>query len=94
WLQQAMAGLVIGALFILPFLLFSATSGQLADKYDKKRLIRLVKRLEIGIMALAAWGFFSANVPILLGCTFLMGVHSTLFGPVKFAYMPQVLSER
>ncbi|MGE5331084.1 MAG: MFS transporter [Nitrospirota bacterium] len=94
WLQPAMAGLVIGALFILPFLLFSATSGQLADKYDKKRLIRFVKRLEIGIMALAAWGFFSANVPILLGCTFLMGVHSTLFGPVKFAYMPQVLSER
>ena len=94
WLQPAMAGLVIGALFILPFLLFSATSGQLADKYDKKRLIRFVKRLEIGIMALAAWGFFSANVPILLGCTFLMGLHSTLFGPVKFAYMPQVLSER
>jgi MFS family permease len=94
WLQPAMAGLVIGALFILPFLLFSATSGQLADKYDKKRLIRFVKRLEIGIMALAAWGFFSANVPILLGCTFLMGVHSTLFGPVKFAYMPQVLTER
>ena len=51
------AGLVIGALFILPFLLFSATSGQLADKYDKKRLIRFVKRLEVGIMALAAWGF-------------------------------------
>ncbi|MCO5109285.1 MAG: MFS transporter [Burkholderiaceae bacterium] len=94
WLQPAMAGLVIGALFILPFLLFSATSGQLADKYDKKRLIRFVKRLEVGIMALAAWGFFSANVPILLGCTFLMGLHSTLFGPVKFAYMPQVLSER
>jgi 1-acyl-sn-glycerol-3-phosphate acyltransferase len=94
WLQPAMAGLVIGALFILPFLLFSATSGQLADKYDKKVLIRFVKRLEILIMALAAWGFFSANVPILLACTFLMGLHSTLFGPVKFAYLPQHLSER
>jgi len=94
WLQPAMAGLVIGALFILPFLLFSATSGQLADKYDKKVLIRFVKRLEMAIMALAAWGFFSQNVPVLLGCTFLMGLHSTLFGPVKFAYLPQVLNER
>ncbi|MBP7568328.1 MAG: MFS transporter, partial [Burkholderiaceae bacterium] len=94
WLPASQAGLVIGALFILPFLLFSATSGQLADKYDKKALIRFVKRLEILIMALAAWGFFSANVPILLGCTFLMGLHSTLFGPVKFAYLPAHLSER
>ncbi len=94
WLPAAMAGLVIGALFILPFLLFSATSGQLADKYDKKVLIRFVKRLEVAIMALAAWGFFGSRVEVLLACTFLMGVHSTLFGPVKFAYMPQHLNER
>lgn len=94
WLQPSMAGLVIGALFILPFLLFSATSGQLADKYDKRTLIIFVKRLEMLIMALAAWGFFSANVPILLACTFLMGLHSTLFGPVKFAYLPHHLNER
>ena len=89
-----MAGLVIGALFILPFLLFSATSGQLTDKYEKTKIIRFVKNLEIVIMAIAAYGFFQANVPVLLGCTFLMGLHSTLFGPVKFAYMPQVLNER
>ena len=57
WLPPALAGLVIGALFILPFLLFSATSGQLADKYDKRTLIRFVKWLEIAIMALAALGF-------------------------------------
>jgi len=94
WLPPAMAGLVIGALFILPFLLFSATSGQLADKYDKRSLILFVKWLEIAIMALAAWGFFGANVPVLLACTFLMGLHSTLFGPVKFAYLPQNLDER
>ena len=94
WLPPAMAGLVIGALFILPFLLFSATSGQLTDKYDKTTMIRLVKNLEIGIMALAAWAFMAANVPVLLGCVFLMGLHSTLFGPVKFAYLPQVLNER
>ena len=94
WLPPAMAGLVIGALFILPFLLFSATSGQLTDKYDKTVMIRFVKNLEIAIMLLAACGFMMDNVPILLGCTFLMGLHSTLFGPVKFAYLPQVLSER
>ncbi len=94
WMQPAMAGLVIGALFILPFLLFSATSGQLTDKYQKTKMIRFVKNLEIVIMAIAAYGFFTVNVPVLLGCTFLMGLHSTLFGPVKFAYLPQVLNER
>ncbi len=94
WLPPAMAGLVIGALFILPFLLFSATSGQLTDKYDKTVMIRFVKNLEIAIMALAAYGFITGSVTVLLICTFLMGLHSTLFGPVKFAYLPQVLSER
>src|SRR3989344_1335776 len=94
WLPPAMAGLVIGALFILPFLLFSATSGQLTDKYDKTKMIRVVKNMEIAIMLVAAFGFMTDNVPILLLCTFLMGVPSTLFGPVKFAYMPHVLNER
>ena len=94
WLPPSMAGLVIGALFILPYLLFSATAGQLADKYDKTRLIRFVKTLEIAIMGLAAVGFLTANVPLLLACVLLMGLHSTLFGPVKFAYLPQALSAR
>ena len=94
WMKPEQAGLIIGALFILPFLLFSATSGQLADKYDKRTLILFVKRLEIFIMALAAWGFFSASIPVLLACTFLMGLHSTLFGPVKFAYLPKHLNAR
>ncbi len=94
WLPPAMAGLVIGALFILPFLLFSATSGQLADKYPKETLIRFVKSLEIAIMLLAGYGFIQQDVVVLLGCVFLMGLHSTLFGPVKFAYLPQHLNER
>jgi MFS family permease len=94
WLPTELAGLVIGALFILPFMLFSATSGQLTDKFEKTRLIRAVKNLEIAIMALAAWAFLAVNVPILLLCTFLMGLHSTLFGPVKYACLPQVLDER
>jgi 1-acyl-sn-glycerol-3-phosphate acyltransferase len=94
WLPPAQAGLAIGALFILPFLLFSATAGQLADKHDKTTLIRFVKTLEIGIMLLAAWGFYTTKVPVLLACVFLLGLHSTIFGPVKFAYLPQHLSER
>ena len=94
WLPASLAGLVIGALFILPFLLFSATSGQLADKHDKAVLIRFVKTLEIAIMALAGWGFVRHDVVVLLSCVFLMGLHSTLFGPVKFAYLPQHLGER
>src|SRR5450755_4297616 len=61
WLEPKMAGLVIGALFILPFLLFSATSGQLSDKHEKTRVIRFVKWLEIGIMLLAAWGFWAVS---------------------------------
>jgi 1-acyl-sn-glycerol-3-phosphate acyltransferase len=94
WLPPAFAGLLIGALFILPFLLFSATSGQLADKYDKAVVMRFVKSLEIAIMVLAAYGFLQQNVPVLLACTFLMGLHSTLFGPVKYAYLPAHLNER
>ncbi len=94
WLPPSHAGLVIGALFILPFLLFSATAGQLADKWDKQRIFRLTKNLELLIMALVAWGMLAQNVPLLLACIFLMGTHSSLFGPAKFAYLPQVLSAR
>ncbi|MCE1161808.1 MAG: MFS transporter [Thiomonas sp.] len=83
---------LIAALYILPFVLFSATSGQLADKYDKAALMRRVKTLEIAIMLLALWGFVTANIPALLACTFGMGLHSTLFGPAKYAYLPQHLS--
>ena len=93
WLPSEMAGPLIGALFILPFLLFSATSGQLSDKYDKSMVIRLVKSLEIGIMVVALAGFWAQSVPLLMLCVMLMGLHSTLFGPVKYAYLPQHLSE-
>ena len=93
-LAPALVVQLIAALFILPFLLFSATSGQLADKFDKARLIRFVKNLEIAIMAIALYGFTAKSVPVLLLCTFLLGVHSTLFGPVKYAYLPQQLDER
>ena len=78
-------------IFILPFVLLSATSGQIADKYEKSRLIRLVKLLEIAIMALGSAGFWMQSLPLLFVALALMGVHSTLFGPIKYAILPQTL---
>ena len=81
-------------IFILPFFLFSATAGQLADKYDKAKLARLVKLLEIVIMGVALLGFSLHSLAVLLTALFLLGLHSTLFGPVKYAILPQHLRER
>jgi 1-acyl-sn-glycerol-3-phosphate acyltransferase len=91
-LDAKSVGFVIGAIFIAPFLIFSATSGQLADKIDKGRLMRFVKDLEIVIMAIAATGFLTHTAGLLYAAVFLMGLHSTLFGPVKYAYLPQHLT--
>lgn len=76
-------------LFVLPFFLFSATAGQLADKYDKARLIRWTKLLEIAVMLAAAVGFWLQSAAILIGALFLMGLQSTLFSPAKYALIPQ-----
>ena len=67
-------------LFILPYVLFSGLAGQIADAWDKARLVRFVKAAEIGIMALGLAGFALQSVPLLLAALFLMGCHSTLFG--------------
>jgi 1-acyl-sn-glycerol-3-phosphate acyltransferase len=82
---------ISGALFILPFFLFSATSGQLADKFEKSMLMRRIKLLEISLMIIAAIAFTSGSYIVLLFVLFLMGCQSTLFGPVKYAYLPQQL---
>ncbi|TCW87104.1 glycerol acyltransferase [Burkholderia sp. SRS-46] len=87
------AAFLISAIFILPFVLFSATSGQIADKYDKARLTRFVKSFEIVLMAVGAAGFVTHSAALLYLCTFMMGIHSTLFGPVKYSYLPQHLGE-
>ena len=79
--------------FILPFLLFSATCGQLADKYDKAKLTRFVKLFEIAIMFVAGLGFFFKSPVLLFVALFMMGTHSTLFGPVKYAILPQHLKQ-
>jgi 1-acyl-sn-glycerol-3-phosphate acyltransferase len=87
------APFLISAIFIVPFMLFSATSGQIADKYDKATLTRFVKAFEIAVMLVGAAGFVLHHATLLYLCTFLMGVHSTVFGPVKYAYLPQHLDE-
>ncbi|MDH5577313.1 MAG: MFS transporter [Betaproteobacteria bacterium] len=81
------------ALFILPFFLFSATAGQIADKYEKSTLITITVTIELAVMALGAVGLFMQNLTLLLAALFLGGVQSALFGPVKYAILPQHLNE-
>lgn len=80
-------------LFILPFFLFSATAGVLADKYDKALIMRVVKFAEIVIMSLAAVAFLFESYLLLLVLLFLMGTQSTFFGPAKYALLPQHLKK-
>ncbi|WP_374520750.1 MFS transporter [Undibacterium squillarum] len=82
---------LIPGLFILPFVILSASAGQLADKKEKGWLARRVKLLEIVIMLVCAYGWLQHNVWVLIGGVAGMGIHSTLFGPVKYAYLPQHL---
>jgi 1-acyl-sn-glycerol-3-phosphate acyltransferase len=88
---EVMVSLCSGV-FILPFFLFSATAGQLADRYEKPRLIRYIKLAEIGIMALAALGFVRAELALLLAAIFLLGVHSAFLGPIKYSILPQMVA--
>ncbi|WP_374527887.1 MFS transporter [Novosphingobium sp.] len=97
---EAQFSAIASGLFILPFFVFSAISGQLADMRDKARIIRIVKACEIGIMTVGAiglclaWKGFAVTtlaIPLMLAALFAMGVHSTFFGPIKYAILPQHL---
>lgn len=89
--KEATFNAIAGGLFILPFFLFSALAGQLADSMDKARIIRFVKTAEIFIMLGGAAGLLLHNVPLLLAALFAMGIHSSFFGPIKYAILPQHL---
>ncbi|MEY4630581.1 MAG: hypothetical protein RIQ81_701 [Pseudomonadota bacterium] len=94
--SESEGGLMVNAaagLFILPFFLFSPIAGRIADKFDKGRIMRVVKVSEIAIMMLGSAGFFLSSIPILFTSLFLMGVHSTFFGPVKYSILPQHLRD-
>lgn len=92
-LSASLLAPLIGVIFILPFFLFSGFSGALADKYDKATLTRWVKGLEFGLMGLATMGFAFHWFGMLLMVVFGLGIHSTLFGPIKYAIIPQHLGE-
>jgi acyl-[acyl-carrier-protein]-phospholipid O-acyltransferase/long-chain-fatty-acid--[acyl-carrier-protein] ligase len=85
--------MIAGGLFIAPFFLFSGASGTLADRVDKAAIARWVKIAEIGIMALGGWGLWHESIPALLAALFCLGTHSTVFGPIKYALLPQHLEE-
>jgi len=89
--QEAAFSAIAGGLFILPFFLLSALSGQLADAIDKAKIVRIVKSVEIGIMVFGAVGLMLPSVPLMLVALTAMGVHSTFFGPIKYAILPQHL---
>jgi MFS family permease len=89
--REAQFNAIAQALFILPFFLLSALAGQLADDHDKSRLIRIIKTAEILIMLVGGAGLLLENIPLMLAAVFGMGVHSTFFGPIKYAILPQHL---
>jgi acyl-[acyl-carrier-protein]-phospholipid O-acyltransferase / long-chain-fatty-acid--[acyl-carrier-protein] ligase len=82
-----------GALFIAPYALLSATAGQLADRFDKSRLIRVTKAAEVALMGLVAWAFLASSVPGLLAVLFGLGVQATMFGPLKYGILPDHLRD-
>lgn len=83
---------VAAGVFILPFFLFSATAGQLADKYEKSHLIRYIKIAEILLMCLVGLGFYFHSVFLLMSVLFLIGTQATFFGPLKYSILPDHLS--
>ena len=90
--QEEFFSAIATAVFIIPFFLLSALAGQLADAYDKAWLIRIVKTAEIGIMIVGGGGLLLGNIPMMMVALFSMGVHSTFFGPIKYALLPQHLA--
>ena len=89
--EQSLYTTLAPAIFILPYFLFSALAGQIAEKLEKSRLIVITTTMEIAVMSLAAVGFLTQSMPVLLVALFCTGLQSTLFGPVKYSVLPSVL---
>ncbi len=90
--SQLLVAMAAG-LFILPFFLLSATAGQLADKYEKSRMISVIKFIEMMLMVLAVLGFYLQSTYFLMFVLFLLGIQATFFGPLKYAILPEHLPE-
>jgi len=85
---------LVGAIFALPFILFSMAGGFFADRFSKRRVAIGIKCAEIGIMLLASLGLWHSNIPLMLTCIFLMSTHSAIFGPTKYGMLPELLPEK
>jgi acyl-[acyl-carrier-protein]-phospholipid O-acyltransferase / long-chain-fatty-acid--[acyl-carrier-protein] ligase len=85
---------LVGALFALPFVLFSMAGGFVADRFSKRTVAITVKCVELGIMSLATLGLWRGNIPLMLGAVFLMSTHSAFFGPTKYGLLPELLPEK
>ncbi len=85
---------IASGLFVLPFFLFSALAGQVADKFEKSKIVHIIKIAEILIMSFAFVGFYFENINLLLSLIFLMGIHSTFFGPIKYSLLPETLKDQ
>jgi MFS family permease len=92
--QSEMYQAVAGALFILPFFLFSATAGQLADKIDKAKMTRVLKIFELGLMIIGGFGLYYGHISLMMVTLTGMGVHSSFFGPIKYAILPDHLEKQ
>jgi len=90
---KALMVTLASSVFILPFFLFSATAGQLADKYDKTMITRLIKFFEIVFIAIGIFGLYQNSIPMMMLTLFLMGTHSAFFGPIKYAILPDLLQK-
>lgn len=91
--QETQFSAIATGIFILPFFLFSALAGQLADSYDKAKIMRIIKAAEVLIMLVGSLGIFIKSLPLMLVALVGMGIHSTFFGPIKYAVLPQHLNE-
>jgi acyl-[acyl-carrier-protein]-phospholipid O-acyltransferase / long-chain-fatty-acid--[acyl-carrier-protein] ligase len=85
--------MLANVIFILPFVLFASLSGQIADRYERSTIVKIIKTIEIGIVLLSSYGFYTTNLYILFTCIALMGIHSTFFGPIKYSVLPDKLKK-
>jgi len=86
--------MLANVLFIAPFVLFASLAGQIADRYERTIIVKIIKSAEIGIVFLSAYGFYSVNLVVLFVALTLMGIHSTFFGPIKYSVLPDQLKKQ
>ena len=92
--QPQLLILLANIIFILPFALFASLAGQIADRYERSFVVKIIKLIEVIIVLLASYGFIHNNLHILFVCIGLMGIHSTFFGPIKYSSLPDHLEKR